>query len=232
MKANLLAIIAVIVLAQSSLAQVPRKNFHAETFSTAEYAALKKAVGKNKLIPACYEKQIVIALAYFPELKNTHIIFRIRHAHTPLETKPEWFTVTHLLKDKRFIITISDSSSAKLSPILFRQLDFNAQIGVIGHELSHVTDFLSKNIVGLTEIGIGHFSHVYLDKFEFRTDSICIAHGLGYQLLAWSSSVRNRLHLQNWGGAYNINAVVMKRERYMNPSTIKAHIESSKVYQD
>ena len=48
---------------------------------------------------------------------------------------------------------------------------------------------------------IRNVSSRYIDRFEFKTDSICIAHGLGYQLLAWSSFVRQKMHRENWDGA-------------------------------
>lgn len=39
------------------------------------------------------------------------------------------------------------------------------------------------------------FSKKQVDKFENRTDHICINHGLGFQLLDWSKSVRQNLKI-------------------------------------
>ena len=116
-------------------------------------------------------------------------------------------------------------------PILLKNMDFNAQVGVIGHELSHISDFISKNSFGLMRVGVGNLSQKFLDRFEYRTDSICIAHGLGYQLLSWSIFVRKALHYQNWDGADNIDKGPMVRERYMNPLTIKKRISNLPMYQ-
>jgi hypothetical protein len=103
-------------------------------------------------------------------------------------------------------------------------MDFNAQVGVLGHELSHVYDFSHQSLWSLLGSGIGHLSTSYIDRFEYRTDSICIAHGLGYQLLAWSRFIRLTLHTENYDGSDNIDMPVMNRERYMNPSTILKRI--------
>ena len=116
-------------------------------------------------------------------------------------------------------------------PILLKNMDFNSQVGVIGHELSHISDFISKNSFGLMRVGVGNLSQKFLDRFEYRTDSICIAHGLGYQLLSWSIFVRKALHYQNWDGADNIDKGPMVRERYMNPLTIKRRISNLPMYQ-
>ena len=109
-------------------------------------------------------------------------------------------------------------------------MDFNAQIGVLGHELSHVYDFSHQSLWSLIGSAIGHLSSSYIDRFEYRTDSICIAHGLGYQLLAWSSFIRRTLHTENYDGSDNIDMPVMNRERYMNPATILARIALDPQY--
>ena len=44
----------------------------------------------------------------------------------------------------------------KLEPILLKQMDFNMQVGVIGHKLSHVSDFTKRNIFSMAGSGIGH----------------------------------------------------------------------------
>ena len=55
-------------------------------------------------------------------------------------------------------------------------------------------------------LGIEFFSKCQVDKFESRTDLICINHGLGYQLLDWSKSIRENLKVVNWRGAENIDS--------------------------
>ena len=125
-----------------------------------------------------------------------------------------------------YIITISDRSSAKLTPILFKQLSYEAQVGVLGHELSHVADFSGMKLSGLIRLGFGHLSRRYIDRFEYRTDSLCIEHGLGKYLLAWSIFVRKALHINDWQGADSINTPLTGRERYMNPATIERRMRA------
>jgi hypothetical protein len=210
--------------------QVPVKSFTPGMYSEADYIALKSIVGQNKLIPPQYEKQILLALSYFPELVNTEIEFRFKHTNTSFSTVPTATSILQQSGSRKYVITISDSAEKILVPLELKNLPFNAQVGVIGHELSHVADFDSRKLFGLVRIAAGHLSQHFLDRFERRTDSLCIAHGLGYQLLAWSSFIRTTMHTGNWTGSVNIGKGPMLREKYMNPSTIKEQIANNPLY--
>lgn len=212
-------------------AQKPIPEMTAASYSAEQVNALEAKFGKRKTIPPAYKKQILIALSYFPELEKANIVFRIKQDYTPLSSRPSWASVFRHHKNREYIITISDESSPELNPILLDKMDFNAQVGVLGHEISHVVDFSHKNTAGLLRIGLGNLSTSFLDKFEYATDSICIAHGLGYQLLSWSLFVRKAFRSPNWDGADSIKQGIMKRERYMNPETIRKRLNIHQLYQ-
>lgn len=206
------------------------KKFIEGDFSVAEIAELRKEFSANKIIPLVYETQILITLSYFPELKNTAIEFRLKKTNTPLSSRPKFLGLLQSAKTRKYIITISESSNSKLEPILLKNLNFNAQIGVLGHELSHVSDYMTKGFSKMTNLLlIEIFSKRQVDLFERNTDLICINHGLGYQLLDWSSSVRQNLKIDNWRGANNIK-FKSKKERYLNPETIIQYIHSIAIY--
>ncbi|MBD0350866.1 MAG: hypothetical protein ICV53_22395 [Flavisolibacter sp.] len=212
-------------------AQKPVKEIRADALSEAEVEVLQKEFGKNKIIPVQYKKQIITALTFFPELKDVAIEFKVKQTcKAPLTTTP---TVTSILKPqnkRKFVITIRNLQSKNFQPILFENLPYNTQVGVIGHELSHVIDFSRKNSFGLIANGIQQVSYRYVDRFEYQTDSICVAHGLGYQLLDWSIYVRRSLHRNNWIGTGNADEQTTTRERYMNPSTIERKILTEAIY--
>lgn len=186
----------------------------------------------KKEIPQQYEKPILTALSYFPELKDVHIIFKIKKAHTPLTTKPNFAGVFKRKDHRTYIITISDQTIDTLKPLLFQNLTFEQQVGVIGHELSHVVDFNSKNFPQTIGVGINHISKRYLDKMEFNTDRICIQHGLGKYLLAYSKHVRETMHVHNWRGSDYVNKGNGngKYERYMNPDTIEKTMQEMQTH--
>lgn len=214
----------------SSSAQEIVKQFTKNSYSIQKPQDLKKEFGTNKIIPSTYQPQILIALSYFPELKNTYIEFRLKKTNTPLSAKPKLFGLFQSPKSRKYIITISETTNARLEPILFKNLNFNAQIGVLGHELSHISDYISKGFRKMTNLLlIQIFSKNQVDKFEYRTDHICIHHGLGFQLLDWSKSVRDNLKIDYWRGADNLQDMT-KKERYLNPETIIKTIKSHPLY--
>jgi len=211
------------------LSQQPVESFGPTSFTDAQYNQLEQTFGQHKSILPQFRQQILIALSYYPELKNIRLEFRTRHTRTPLQTIPATSSIFKKANTRKYIITISDSTMDMLTPMLLKNLDFNAQVGVLGHELGHVSDFDRKNTLGLLMTGAKHVSSKWIDRFEYSTDSICIAHGLGYQLLAWSMSVRKALNSSNYDGADNVEKPMM-RERYMNPSTIRKKIAENPLY--
>jgi hypothetical protein len=185
---------------------------------------LEDSLRHNKEIPAEFERPILTALSYFPELKDTHIIFRIKKAYTPLTTKPNFTSVFKRRDHRTYIITISNKTADTLTRLLFRNLTFEEQVGVMGHELSHVVDFDTKNFPQEVANGIWHISKKYVDKMEFNTDRICIIHGLGKYLEAYSIHVRHTMHVHNWRGVDFVNEKKETHERYMNPDTIEKYM--------
>lgn len=210
-----LVIILFMVTTQNYLGQNVVKHYTKDSIS---FYLNQNKNPENKSIPINYSEAIRIALLHYPELNKTKITFRIRKKLAPLAARPRIFSIFLKPTKRKYLITISSSTIHMLKPILLVKLSFNAQIGVLGHELSHISEFNSKTGFFFVELVLKQlFSKRAIDRFEYATDMRCIEHGLGYQLLDWSTEVRQKLRLDKWGGANNPKA---KRERYMNPETI------------
>ena len=181
----------------------------------------------NKNISFEFKDAIHIALQFYPELSKINVKFRIKKSKSPLAARPTFWAIFRKASKRKYIITISNSSNTKLTPILLKNLSFNSQVGVIGHELAHIDFYNSKRGIYFIGLALKHLNKKTIDKFEFNTDKNCIEHGLGFQLLSWSIEVREKLHLSQWGGA---NSPKGKRERYMNPETITNYINTHSIY--
>jgi hypothetical protein len=179
----------------------------------------------NKQLPPGFENEALQALSHFPELKKVKIKFRIKKSYSTLKTRPAFISMFLPRGHRAFVITISNKTIQKLMPLMFVNLSEEARVGVIGHELSHVADFSRKNTWQCLKVFVGHLSPSYMDRFEFNTDMICIRHGLGKDLEAWSSYIRSTMHTSFWRGADYVNKVNDRHERYMNPSTIEKNIK-------
>lgn len=191
---------------------------------------LKQLYAHKELVQE-YVKQIGIALIYFPELRDVNIKVKYRKQKPALSVRPTLGSLHK--KNKKFILTISTKTVKELTPILLPNASLNAQIGVLGHELSHVADMNKNNFWQSIWLGLRHLSTKEMDCFENNTDKICIDHGLGWQLLDWSSFVTGTLKIPRWGGADHIQASLqnkLKRDRYMNPATIRKHISENSLH--
>ncbi len=181
----------------------------------------------NKSIPVEFNDVIHIALQFYPGLSKINVKFRVRKSKSPLAARPTFWAIFRKASKRKYIITISNSSNKKLAPILLKNLSFNSQVGVIGHELAHIDFYNSKSGIYFIGLALKHFSKRGIDKFEFDTDKRCVERGLGFQLLSWSKEVREKLTLKQWGGSDNPNG---KRERYMNPVTIINYMNTLPTY--
>ncbi len=177
----------------------------------------------NKQIDSIFKPQISGALMFYPELKNIKIKFKIKKAITPLSARPRVWATFQKPKNRKYLIVISSASISKLEPILLKNLSFNAQVGVLGHEISHVADFNQRKGLYFVKLLFMQFSKKAMDIFENNTDKRTIEHGLGYQLLAWSTEVRQNLKIKEWGGAAKNG--IQERERYMSPKTIMGLVD-------
>ncbi len=208
--------------------QIPNRQFDEDSFDSTQYSQYQN----QKKIPDEITPQVLIAMSFYPELSDTKIIFRYRKRKTPLASRPRIRSTFRKKENRTYVITISTKSNTKLTPILFSNLPFNAQIGVLGHELGHITGYKNKNTWQLLGLYLRLLNAEHVNEFEFNTDHTTIAHGLGYQLYDWSQYVRQALDIPEWRGASdaNYNKKTNMDQRYMNPLTVQSHIRSNDIY--
>lgn len=87
---------------------------------------------------------------------------------------------------KKRIYHVYINNKSQFKGILLEDVPFNAQVGVIGHELAHIVDYENKNIFQIIGTGIGYLFGGYKKRLEHRIDLMTIDHGLGWQLHDWA----------------------------------------------
>lgn len=153
---------------------------------------LKKEFGRRKKIPSKYEKEILIALSYYPELKDIKIKFQlVRHAKMPYGTKPSFFSFMRSKKNRTYTITILESSSHPEKEALFTNLTEDMRISVMGHELAHVFQFSECDRIGLLKKLSSFLVHRTRRRIERGADLLAIKHGLGEGLLKHARYIRS-----------------------------------------
>jgi hypothetical protein len=186
---------------------------------------LRNKFGQHKKYTPEYEKLVLPALSFFPELKNYRITFKVRNHGAPLSTRPSYGSMFRHASKRTYMVFISSDTSSQWKEIQLNRVPIMAQIGIIGHEISHIIEFKEKNTFGLIGLGVNHISTPYMNKFEFQADSIGIAHGMGDYFLVWA------IHAREAFGATDPQQLDLKgemsnySERYMSPATIRRYME-------
>jgi hypothetical protein len=152
---------------------------------------LKSTFGESKKLIKDYKLQTLYALSYFDELKHTKIIFSKKKIKTTMVCRPRWDFIFRKKENWVYKI-IFNSDSLNSAKVTFDKLSFNSQIGVLGHEYSHILDYMQMSKFEVLLCGVLYFTKKsYKEKLEKRVDKIAINKGLGWQIYEFSKYVLN-----------------------------------------
>lgn len=188
------------------------------------FVSLHKRFGHNKKLPLGYELQALIALSHFPELAQVKLEFIIEDVNIPLSSRPHWTSMLRSAKKRTYKIVIDSNLEGPRDVLLLKNQPFNAQIGIIGHELSHTSYYLDRSFFGIAKDAVCQLSQCRV-KFERDTDRRLIEHGLGWQRLAHAKFVRSRLA----GPTYASNPTA-EGGAYMSPEELQRLIDANERY--
>jgi hypothetical protein len=152
--------------------------------------SLESIYGHHKIIPKEYRSQILMALSFYPQLKTTKIEFIVEPSVIPISSRPKPSTIFNREPDRWYCIVISNEGPDIMKEALLKNLSYNAQVGVIGHELGHTVFYRKRSSLGLVALGVAYPFNKFRMKFEKETDKRTIEHGLGWQLLKWAEELR------------------------------------------
>jgi len=172
--------------------RVPQHSF-ADTLANRAYNldSLRGIIGDNKVLPPRFEIAAAIALSAYPELKNVDIEMVLTNGGAPMESRPIITTLFGPRKNRRFLVLLNDEQPSYFEPILLRSLPFDAQVGILAHELGHIVYYEELNLLQFGKWGLE-----YLRNDEFRashertTDLMPAYHGLGSQIYQYAYFVR------------------------------------------
>ena len=144
--------------------------------------SLNTEIGVNKVFIEEFRLQSLIALSFYPELRNVEIHFKYSNEATTMACRPDLLS---LIKGRR-IYYILINNRKNFEGILLVDVPFNAQIGVIGHEIAHILDYEGRNILGIIKVGLDYLHNDSKSQFEQYVDKMTIFRGLGWQLYDWA----------------------------------------------
>ncbi len=176
--------------------------------------SLKKSFPFCSNIPDEYALAFYTAASHYPELQQTRIEFKIKPLKTTMATRPSKFLF--ISRSKR-VYKVYINNRADFNGIYLSSLNYDQQVGIIGHELAHILDYSHKSAFRLIASGIGYLVPSYRKKFEGATDIRTIKHGLGWQLFDFVDYLMNRSHASD-------SYLRMKKRIYLNEGEIRAII--------
>ncbi len=154
--------------------------------------SLKKIIGENKGLPPGFEVPAAIAYSAFPELKDVNIDMILTQEGAPMESTVGIGSLFGGRKNRRYQVLLNDAHNSFFDPILLRSLPFDAQVGILAHELGHIVYYDNLNI-----FEFGNWGLRYLREDDFRathertTDLMPLYHGLGSQIYQYAYFIRN-----------------------------------------
>ncbi len=107
--------------------------------------------------------------------------------------------------------------------VLLKNLPFNAQVAIIGHELAHAVEYETFNSYQISAVGLLYFFGSFRASMEKGTDKRTIEHGLGWQLLEYAE------HVREVSGS-NEKQIEFMDKFYMNPQEIRKVMDQSDMY--
>ncbi len=133
---------------------------------------------RNKIIPPCFLPEFCIALSYYPELQDAKVLVKRKNIKCTMVSRMTTASYFRKKSNRTYLLIIDTLVDG--TPGLYDDLYLNARVGLIGHELAHLTDYTKRNFFGMVRYGIGYVFNKR--EIEQRTDEITIKHGLGPHL--------------------------------------------------
>jgi len=204
-------LLLLLLFAGDSFGQQQAPRLFSELIMSQQIDTLRSQFNYNKFFYEKYELQTLIALSYFPELKNTTISFKRRELRTTMAARPKGIEVFREKGKRGYVIYINDFPSVKVSP---DSVSFNAQVGIIGHELAHIVDYEQTSSLKMLIVGFSYLNKKFRTKFERATDLRTINHGLLWQCYDFALYVHN-------SSVAPTEYINYKKKFYMSPKEIK-----------
>ena len=153
--------------------------------------SLKTLIGKNHILAPGYEIQSAIALTAYPELKSLSIEFVMTEGGAPMESSLQPWSLFGFRENRKYQILLHDGADDFFDPILLRNLPFDAQVGILAHELGHTVYYHNMNLLEFAKWGISYErDNNFRAAHERTTDLMPVYHGLTSQIYQYAYHVR------------------------------------------
>lgn len=149
----------------------------------------------TKQAPKSCENAVHYALSFFPHLHAVHIRFFHKPSILPHRSRPT-FKSLFRKRNRVYNVVLSAKTVQDLEDIRFDNLSFNEQVGLIAHELAHVSQYQQLSPFSLLRSFLHYIFPKSRAKYEREADKKAVACGLGWELYAFANA-RERSSIGN-----------------------------------
>ena len=156
-------------------------------------------IGDNKRLPPGFELAGAIAYSAYPQLKEVSVDMIMTEYGPPMMADIDVWSLFGPKGHRKYQIKLNNTQNSFFEPILLRSLPFDAQVGILAHELGHVAYYHQLNALQIAKWGL---CYIRDDEFhathERTTDLMPVYHGLGSQIYQYAHYVRRHPSCQQF----------------------------------
>ncbi len=152
----------------------------------------------------------------FPELDGLSIEVRRKHIGTMMAARPKPGFIFRKPECRKYVIFITDKPDMNAEKI-YSQMSYSAQLGVLGHELSHILDYRNK-----TNLQMLMFATTYIfnkKSIEAKTDLTAVKRGFGDELIEYTRYIHHSPHV-------NRKYLLKKKKYYLSASELEKNLHA------
>lgn len=189
-----------------------------------EINEISEEIPTNWMVPVHFHPTLYPIVSNVPDLFDQKIKIKESKISTTLNMRPTLWSLLFKKKNRRtYVLRINNNEN--FDGVLFDQVPFESQVGLLAHELMHVKDYLNRDLFGVAERGWQYLSRRGRIKFEGEIDQMVIDSGLSQFLFEWANYVLNDSDASDSYKDY-------KRAVYMTPADIIEAMENMGLLDD
>lgn len=164
-----------------------------------------------------FKDAAIVAAGAFEELEHINLDIRRKSIASMMAARPTIGSFFTKRANRQYVIYISDKESMNANA-LFNEMSFCAQVGVLGHELSHIVSYEEMTNLQLMWFGIKYAFNK--KEIEAETDLMAIKKGFGKHIIEFNNHI---YHSSNTNKKY----LSKKKKYYLSSVEIEQKIQQN-----
>lgn len=176
-------------------------------------------------------KQFDYVLKFYPKMRVKYIMVKYTASDVAVKTKPKFASIFKMPAQRVYTITFSKKTKTTLDSVLFDNLSFNAQLGLIANQVSIIEDMSTGGFFNFISFYFKQLTKKGRNSIKTEAELETLEVGLGYQLLALNRESEEKLQISNWSTTKGYsNYFKNYRDQSMKPQKVLNFMSDLPVY--